>query len=100
MSGMESVNMQDKKKQQISNKDLIITITGTLIAVGLFWISFPMFNELQNTMGDEQKVYDNDSHDDEITMEDIDPILEKIKEQGIDSLTEQEKIILKKYTNK
>ena len=59
-----------------------------------------MFNELQNTMGDEQKVYDDDSHDDEITMEDIDPILEKIKEQGIDSLTEQEKIILKKYTNK
>jgi hypothetical protein len=31
-------------------------------------------------------------------MEEIDPILDKIKEDGIDSLTEKEKIILKKYT--
>jgi hypothetical protein len=33
-----------------------------------------------------------------ITMEDIDPILEKIKDHGIDSLTDKEKLILKKYT--
>jgi hypothetical protein len=36
--------------------------------------------------------------DDVITMDDIDPILEKIKESGIESLTEKEKLILKKYT--
>jgi hypothetical protein len=58
-----------------------------------------MFNELQNTMVDEPKT-DNDNHEEDITMEDIDPILEKIKEHGIDSLTEIEKITLKKYTNK
>jgi hypothetical protein len=39
-----------------------------------------------------------DSSDDIITMDDIDPILEKIKESGIESLTEKEKLILKKYT--
>jgi hypothetical protein len=33
-----------------------------------------------------------------ITMDDIDPILEKIKDYGIDSLTDKEKLILKKYT--
>jgi hypothetical protein len=38
-------------------------------------------------------------NDEVITMDDIDPILEKIKSYGIDSLTEQEKLILKKYTN-
>lgn len=32
-----------------------------------------------------------------ITIEDIDPILEKIKIHGIDSLTDEEKIILQKY---
>jgi hypothetical protein len=36
----------------------------------------------------------------EITMDQIDPILDKIKEKGIDSLTNEEKIILKKYNNK
>jgi hypothetical protein len=55
-----------------------------------------MFNEIQSTMVEEPKT-DNE-HDDEITMEEIDPILDKIKEDGIDSLTEKEKIILKKYT--
>jgi hypothetical protein len=45
----------------------------------------------------EEPKTDNE-HDDEITMEEIDPILDKIKEDGIDSLTEKEKIILKKYT--
>jgi hypothetical protein len=30
-------------------------------------------------------------------MEQIDPILDKISEKGINSLTEEEKIILKKY---
>jgi hypothetical protein len=39
-----------------------------------------------------------DKTDEKITMEDIDPILEKIKENGIESLTENEKLILKKYT--
>jgi hypothetical protein len=58
-----------------------------------------MFNELQNTMVEEPKT-DNNNHEEDITMEDIDPILEKIKEHGIDSLTEIEKITLKKYTNK
>jgi hypothetical protein len=33
----------------------------------------------------------------EVTMEQIDPILDKISEKGINSLTEEEKIILKKY---
>ena len=33
------------------------------------------------------------------TIADIDPILDKIKEMGINSLTENEKLILKKYTN-
>jgi hypothetical protein len=33
-----------------------------------------------------------------ITMDDIDPILEKIKDFGIKSLTKQEELILKKYT--
>lgn len=55
-----------------------------------------MFNEMQSTMVEEIKT--NDKYDEEITMEDIDPILEKIKEEGIESLTEKEKIILKKYT--
>lgn len=41
---------------------------------------------------------DNNSTEQQITMEDIDPILEKIKETGLESLTEQEKLILKKYT--
>ena len=55
-----------------------------------------MFNELQSTMETESKT--SDVIDDEVTMEDIDPILEKIKEHGMDSLTEKEKITLKKYT--
>ena len=38
-----------------------------------------MFNEIQNTMVDETK-HEEDNVDDDITMEDIDPILEKIKE--------------------
>ena len=36
----------------------------------------------------------------EITMDQIDQILDKIKEKGIDSLTNEEKIILKNYNNK
>lgn len=36
----------------------------------------------------------------QVTMEQIDPILDKIKEKGIESLTEEEKIILKKFNNK
>jgi len=57
-----------------------------------------MFNELQATMGEEVKVDDGTNLADDITMDDIDPILEKIKEHGINSLTEREQIILKKYT--
>jgi len=57
-----------------------------------------MFNELQATMGEEVKVDDGTNLVDDITMDDIDPILEKIKEHGINSLTEREQIILKKYT--
>lgn len=34
-----------------------------------------------------------------VTMDQIDPILDKIKEKGIESLTEEEKIILKKFNN-
>lgn len=41
----------------------------------------------------------NDNVKKEITMDDIDPILEKIKQFGVDSLTENERLILKKYTN-
>ena len=33
-----------------------------------------------------------------LTMDDIDPILEKIKDLGIKSLTKEEELILKKYT--
>ena len=58
-----------------------------------------MFNDMQNSMNEEMAT-DDGNYEYEITMEDIDPILEKIKDLGIDSLTEQEKIILKKYTNK
>lgn len=58
-----------------------------------------MFNEIQKNMNNEV-VDDQNDHETEVTMEDIDPILEKIKEQGIESLTETEKIILKKYTQK
>lgn len=37
--------------------------------------------------------------DDTISINDIDLILDKIKEQGLESLTEKEKLTLKKYTN-
>lgn len=59
-----------------------------------------MFNEIQKNMSDEVADNKTNDDDDEVTMEDIDPILEKIKEYGIESLTELEKIILKKYTQK
>lgn len=61
---------------------------------------FEMFSQLQNEMAEESETNENINYDDAITMEDIDPILEKIKEKGIESLTDTEKIILKKYTNK
>jgi hypothetical protein len=44
------------------------------------------------------EVLDNERFNGKVTMEDIDPILEKIKEYGIESLTENERLILKKYT--
>jgi hypothetical protein len=44
------------------------------------------------------EIYNTD--DNTITMDDIDPILDKIEKYGLNSLTEQEKLILKKYTDK
>lgn len=57
-----------------------------------------MFNEMQVNMSEELKDGEDNKMDTNLTMEDIDPILEKIKEHGIDSLTEKEKIILNRYT--
>lgn len=57
------------------------------------------FIKLMNQNQQIDKNIDDERVIDEITMDDIDPILEKIKQFGIDSLTENERLILKKYTN-
>jgi hypothetical protein len=56
------------------------------------------FIKLMNQTHQPDEVLDNERFDGKVTMEDIDPILEKIKEYGIESLTENERLILKKYT--
>lgn len=56
------------------------------------------FIKLMKEHQEMEETHISETTDEKITMEDIDPILEKIKEHGMGSLTENEKLILKKYT--
>lgn len=56
------------------------------------------FLKMMKEHQDMEEIQVKEMPDEKITMDDIDPILEKIKEYGIESLTENETLILKKYT--
>jgi hypothetical protein len=105
----ESTSRHAKTLDQVHYKHLyddtveVRTVESSLNRIQEFIEVLQQMKQQFMRMFKEQEEYQEDvtnegDTEERITMDDIDPILEKIKESGIESLTEQEKLILKKYT--